>query len=64
MSIVISLLWLWLWSGAGLRIDVATWGGCGVVTLWRGVGGERLVGKVGVGVFRDDVPSMDETRKL
>jgi len=47
-------------GSTGLAVDVAAWSVIGI-GMWDVVGGERFVGGVGVGVFADDVPSVNET---
>jgi hypothetical protein len=50
-------------GSTGLAVDVAAWSVIGI-GMWDVVGGERFVGGVGVGVFADDVPSVNETWEL
>lgn len=51
-----------MWRGTGLTVDVTAWGivGVGMRDVIRG---EGFIACVWVGVFADDVPGVDETRK-
>lgn len=61
----ILMLWpelgLWMRRSAGLAVNIATRGGIGVDGSRVVVGGEGFVGKVGVGIFANYVPGVDES---